>query len=73
MSFRNPDLDSTRSLDLSSESLKRPTSLLLRKHVTISHVCADDVQAFVHGSPANQLSVVSSVDAHSHDLQLWML
>src|SRR5688572_29544699 len=29
-------------------------------------------QAFVHGSPADQLSLVSSVDALAHDLNLWM-
>src|SRR6218665_968968 len=38
----------------------------------MTHLYADDIQAFVHGSPINQLALVSSVDALTHDLHSWI-
>ena len=32
----------------------------------------DDIQAFVHGSPINQLALVSSIDVVTHDLHSLM-
>ena len=40
--------------------------LLIAKHGTTDG--ADDIQAFVHGSPNNQLALVSSIDTLIHDL-----
>jgi hypothetical protein len=47
-------------------------SLIFTKHAAIGHLYADDAQAFLHGPPADQLSIVSSIDALAHDLHLWM-
>src|SRR6218665_2497346 len=36
------------------------------------HLYADDVQAFVHGPPSDQLTLTGRIDALSQDLHLWM-
>src|SRR6218665_2402085 len=36
------------------------------------HLYADNVQAFVHGPPSDQLALIGLIDALSQDLHLWM-
>ena len=48
----------------------RPT--LFAEHGVTGHLYANDIQAFVHGSPINQYAMVSSVDALARDLHSWM-
>src|SRR6218665_1807017 len=45
---------------------------LIANHDATGHLYADDIQAFVHGSSINQLSLVSSIDALTRDLHSWM-
>ena len=45
---------------------------LFTKHLTTGHLYADDVQTFVHGLPAELISLVGSIDSLSHDLYSWM-
>src|SRR6218665_2210186 len=45
---------------------------LFAKHGATGHLYADDIQALAHGSPVNQLTLVSSVDALIQDLHYWM-
>src|ERR1043165_9050796 len=47
-------------------------SSLFAKHLATGHLYADDVQAYVHGSPSAQLSLIARIDALSQDLQAWM-
>src|SRR6218665_3670956 len=42
------------------------------KHSSSGHLYADDVQAFVHGAPSDQLALTGHIDALSQDLHLWM-
>ena len=44
----------------------------LLEHLATGHLYADDVQTFVHGPPAEQISLVGSIDSLSHDLHSWM-
>ena len=45
---------------------------LFAKHGATGHLYADNAQAFVHGLPTEQLSLVRSIDLLTHDLHLWM-
>ena len=45
---------------------------LFPSHSATGHLFADDVQAYVHGSPSTQLILVRRIQALSHDLHLWM-
>src|SRR5688572_10468314 len=45
---------------------------LFPNHSAIGHLFADDVQAYVCGSPSAQLLLASHIDALSQDLHLWM-
>ena len=45
---------------------------LFPSHSATGHLFADDVQAYVHGSPSTQLILVRRIEALSHDLHLWM-
>ena len=45
---------------------------LISNHSATGHLFADDVQAYVHGSPSAQLVLAGRIDALSHDLHLWM-
>ena len=47
-------------------------SPLIAKHDATYHLYADDTQAFVHGSPINQLALASSTDALTRDFHSWM-
>src|SRR6218665_1359243 len=41
-------------------------------HSSSGHLYADDVQAFVHGPPSDQLALTGRIDALSQDFHLWM-
>ena len=43
--------------------------LVIAKHDATVHLYANNIQAFVHGSPINQLALVSSSDALTRDLK----
>ena len=45
---------------------------LFAKHLATGHLYADDVQTFVHGSPADQVVLVGLIDSLSYDLHAWM-
>src|SRR6218665_2591233 len=45
---------------------------IFSKHSSSGHLYADDVQAFVHGPPSDQLALTGRTDALSRDLHLWM-
>ena len=45
---------------------------IFSKHSSSGHLYADDVQAFVHGPPSDQLALTGRIDALSRDLHLWM-
>src|SRR6218665_2956117 len=45
---------------------------IFSKHSSSGHLYADDVQAFVHGQPSDQLTLTGRIDALSQDLHLWM-
>ena len=45
---------------------------ILSKHSPAGHLYADDVQAFVHGPPSDQLALTVRIDALSRDFHLWM-
>ena len=45
---------------------------IFSKHSSSGHLYADDVQAFVHGPPSDQLTLTGRIDALSQDLHLWM-
>src|SRR6218665_3667435 len=45
---------------------------IFSKHSSSGHLYADDVQAFVHGPPSDQLALTGRIDALSQDLPLWM-
>ena len=46
--------------------------LLFAKHSASGHLFADDVQAFVHGPPVNQLVLSQFIESLSSDLHCWM-
>jgi|SRR6218665_3391135 len=46
--------------------------LLIAKNDLTCHLYADDIQAFVHGSPFNKLALVSSIDVPTCDLPSWV-
>ena len=46
--------------------------LLFSKHSASGHLYADDTQAFVHGSPAQQFALCQSIERLSQDLDRWM-
>src|SRR6218665_570696 len=43
---------------------------IFAKHSSSGHLYADDVQAFVHGPPSDQLALTGRIDALSQDLHL---
>src|SRR6218665_3694965 len=45
---------------------------IFSKHSSSGHLYADNVQAFVHGPPSDQLALTGRIDALSQDLHLWM-
>src|SRR6218665_1283207 len=45
---------------------------IFSKHFSSGHLYADDVQAFVHDPPSDQLALIDRIDALSRDLHLWM-
>src|SRR6218665_596091 len=45
---------------------------IFSKHSSSGHLYADDVQAFVHGPPSDQLALTGRIDALSQDLHVWM-
>ena len=46
--------------------------LLFVKHAATGHLNADGIQVFVHGSPDNQLTLVSSAEKLVHHLHFSM-
>src|ERR1043165_459292 len=46
-------------------------SLVIRQSAS-GHLFADDVQAFVHGPPVNQLVLSQFIESLSSDLHCWM-
>src|SRR6218665_1318239 len=45
---------------------------IFSKHSSSGHLYDDDMQAFVHGPPSDQLTLTGRIDALSQDLHLWM-
>src|SRR6218665_1859386 len=45
---------------------------IFSKHSSSGHFYADDVQAFVHGPPSDQLALIGRIDALSLEMHLWM-
>src|SRR6218665_2575700 len=45
---------------------------LFSKHSATGHLFADDVQAYVHGTPSSQLLLASKIELLSNDLNSWM-
>src|SRR6218665_2847681 len=73
-SWSNMEFRRVQSLVLSFTCYIKPADIpaIFSKHSSSGHLYADDVQAFVHGPPSDQLALTGRIDVLSQDLHLWM-